>query len=73
MIIANKKRAVSMILSKMKSDGSTSETEVAPETGDHNQYTSLAEDMLQAFKSGSVQELAACLKVIMNDDQSQDA
>lgn len=76
MIIGDKKRAVSVILSKMKNDGSTSETSVAPESGDHDEYTSFAEDMLAAFKASSVQELAACLKafhaMVNEEDEEQD-
>lgn len=77
MIIGDKKKAVSVILSKMKPDGGTSESEVAPESGDHDEYTAFAEDMLSAFKAGSVHDLARCLRefhhMIEEEDEAQDA
>lgn len=76
-IIGDRKKAVSVILSKMRKDGGTSEVETAPESGEHDTYTSFAEDMLEAFKSGSVQRLAASLKafheMIADEDEEQDA
>lgn len=75
-MIFDKKRSVSVILSKMGKDGSTSETEVKPESGDHDEYTSLAEDMIAAFKDGSVQRLASCMRTFKSmcsdEDESQD-
>lgn len=51
--------------------------EVAPESGDHNEYTAFAEDMMAAYKKDSIQDLAACLKefhkMIMSDDEAQDS
>lgn len=76
-MIFDKKKAVSVILSKTGGDGRTVEVEVSPETGEHNEYTSIAEDMLAHMKSGSVQGLAKCLSVfhslIKEEDEEQDA
>lgn len=61
----------------MGKDGRSSETPVAPESGDHDEYTSHAEDLIAAMKSGSVQGVAAVLKsyheMIEEDDEAQDA
>jgi len=61
----------------MDKDGRTSETEVAHEGGEHNEYTSFAEDMISAFKDGSVQKLASSLKafheMIEGADKEQDS
>lgn len=62
MLFNDKKKAVTVILSKLHRDGRETESDVAHESGEHNEYTACAEDMLAAFKSGSVQDLAACLK-----------
>lgn len=76
-MIFDKKKAVSVILSKMDKNGRTSETEVKPESGEHNEYTSHAEDMIAAMKEGSVQRMASALKsfhsMIESDDEAQDA
>lgn len=61
----------------MKPDGSASEFEVAPESGEHNEYTEFARDMIEAYKKGSVMELAKCLKafheMIKDEDEAQDS
>lgn len=76
-MIFDKKRAASMILSKLGKDGKTREMEVTPEHGAYNEYHSIAEDMLQAFKEGSVHRLASTLKayhsMIEDADEEQDA
>lgn len=76
-MIFDKKKAVSVILSKMDKDGRHSEAKVAPESGEHNEYTSFAEDMIAAMKDGSVQRLAAALKsfhgMIESADEAQDS
>ncbi len=76
-MIFDKKKAMSVILSKMDKDGRHSESEVAPESGEHNEYTSLAEDMISAMKDGSVQKLASSLKafhgMIEDADEAEDA
>lgn len=61
-MIFDNKRSVSVILSKLHKDGSTSEVEVSHEGGDHDVYTSLAEDFILATKEGSVQKLASALR-----------
>lgn len=77
MFFNDKKKVASVILSKMKGNGESSETEVASESGEHDEYTSLAEDILSAMKSGSVQSLASCLKslcsMVKEEDETQDA
>jgi len=76
MILNDKKKAVSVILSKMKKDGGTTEVHVMPEEGEHNEYTAFAEDILHAVEKKSVQSLASCLKafheMIMEEDEEQD-
>lgn len=76
-MIFDKKKSVSVILSKMGKDGRTSESSVAHESGEHDEYSSYAEDMIAALESKSVQKLAACLKsfhqMIMHEDAEQDA
>jgi len=46
------------------------------ESGEHNEYTAFAEDMISAMKDGSVQRLASCLKafheMIEEEDKEQD-
>lgn len=68
MIIADKKKAANMILSKIRPDGGASDMEVAPETGEQDEYTAAAEDILAAVKSGSVQDLASCLRALISED-----
>lgn len=76
-MIFDKKRAVSVILSKTGEDGRTVEVEVSPETGEHDEYTSIAEDLVAHMKSGSVQGVAKCLRVfhelVKEEDEEQDA
>lgn len=76
MFLHDRKKAVSVILSKMGKDGSTSEVHVASEGGGHDEYSAFAEDMLAAFEDKSVQKLASCLKafheMIMEEDEEQD-
>lgn len=76
-MIFDKKRSVSVILSKMGKDGKTTETSVAPESGEHDEYTAFAEDMISAMKEGSVQRLASALRsfhdMIEEADEEQDA
>lgn len=63
-MLFDKKKSVSVILSKFGRDGRTTETEVKPETGEHNEYTSLAEDFIAGVKDGSVQKVASCFKTL---------
>ena len=76
-MIFDKKRAVSVILSKTGKDGRTVEVEVSPETGEHDEYTSIAEEMLAHIQGGSVQGVAKCLRVfhelVKEEDEEQDA
>ena len=76
-MIFDKRKAVSVILSKMDKDGRQSEMEMAPESGEHNEYTALAEDIISSVKGDSVQKLASCLKafheMIEEADEDQDA
>lgn len=65
-MIFDKKKSVSVILSKMDKDGRTSEVEVSPESGDHDEYTSCFEDLMAAIKDGSVQKGAAVLRAFHN-------
>jgi hypothetical protein len=77
MIILDKKKSVSAILSRLRKDGSTLEAEVEQESSPHDEYTAFAEEMISAFQSGSVQRLSACLKefheMIEDKDEEQDA
>lgn len=61
----------------MGKDGRASETPVAHEGGEYDEYTSMAEDIISAAKEGSVQKLASCLKafheMIKEEDEEQDA
>lgn len=76
-MIFDKKKAASVILSKMGADGRVAESEVKPEVGEHDEYTSFAEDFISAAKDGSVQKMAACLRafhrMIEDADEDQDA
>lgn len=49
-------------MSKLHGDGTTTETNVRPESGEHNVYRALAEDIIAAVKDGSVNNLEECLK-----------
>jgi hypothetical protein len=75
-MIFDKKRSVSVILSKMDKDGRTSEVEVKPESGEPNVYSVIAEDLISAVKDGSVQKAASVLKafheMIQDADEDQD-
>lgn len=76
-MIFNKKAAVSVILSKEGKDGRRHEANVKQESGEHDEYTSHAEDIIAAVKDGSVQRLASALRsyhsMIQADDEAQDA
>ena len=61
-MIFDKKKSVSVILSKLGKDGRVHETDVAHESGEHDEYSAFAEDLLSAFKDGSVQRIASVLK-----------
>lgn len=77
-MLFEKKKAAAAILSKMDSGGRRTETEVAHESGgEHNVYTNLAEDMIAAFRDGSVNKMASVLKcyhsMIQDEDDVKDA
>ena len=66
MIINDRKKAVSVILAKMKPDGSESMGEVKPEVSGPDDamgdLKSIAEDVMLAVKNGSAHDLAMALK-----------
>lgn len=70
-MIFDKKKAASVILSRMGSDGRGTETPVKPETGEHDEYTELAESLLSSVKEGSVQGVASVLRSVceMGEDE----
>lgn len=76
-MIIDKKKSVSVILSKLDKNGRTHESSISHESGDHDEYTSLAEDFISAMKDGSVQRAAAALKsfhkMIEQADMEEDA
>lgn len=63
-MLFDKKKATSVILSKLGKDGRQDEAEVAPEEGEHDEYSSLAEDLMLGVKSGSVQKIASVLRAL---------
>lgn len=73
----DKKKAVTVILSKMRPDGSTSEVNKSEESGEQNEYTACAEDILEGIESKSINKLAAALKafheLVKSEDLEQDA
>lgn len=75
-MLFDKKKSVSVILSKMDRDGRTSEVAVSPESDAYNEYTAFAEDLLSGFRDGSVNKIASTLKafhsMIEDKDQIQD-
>lgn len=72
----DKKRSVSGIMSLMDKDGRRSEVNLAPESGEHNEYTAMAEELLSAAQNNSVNQLASMLKsfheMIAEADEEQD-
>jgi hypothetical protein len=70
-VIFNKKRAVSVILSKEGKSGRRDETEVASESGEQDQYTAAAESILAAIGDKSVQRLAAVLRSLHEEDENE--
>lgn len=63
-MIFDKKKSVSVILSKVGSDGRRREAEVGHEGGDFDEYDSVAEDVISSVKDGSVKRLAAALRAL---------
>lgn len=76
MFLNDKKKAVSVILSKVRPDGSESESEVAEEAKEGGEYEAFAEDLLAAIESKSVQSLAQVLRsfheMIEEQDEEED-
>jgi hypothetical protein len=76
-MLFDKKKAATVILSKMGKDGRQTETDMAHEGGDYDEYTSYAEDMLAAIAAKSPLKLASCLKafheMVQEEDEEQDA
>lgn len=76
MIIPDKRKAISVIMSKIGKDGRPQETEVASESGPMDEYTALAEDLLAAVASKSKQKVASVLRsyhdMIKGEDEEQD-
>lgn len=79
MIIPDKKKAVTVILSKLRPDGSETRQDVLPEDEmDENDsdLKAIAEDMLHAYESKSASDLVTALKAFiscMKDDDSEES
>lgn len=79
MIIPDKKKTVTVILSKLKKGGGVKDAPVLNEAqaGESSELKIIAEDMMMAFKSGSVSDLEAALDALVAkvqaDDQVQDS
>jgi hypothetical protein len=77
MIFPDKKKVASIILSRMGKDGVPKESKLPDGSGSMDEYSAFAEDMLDAFKSESVERLAKILKsfheMIKEEDVEQDS
>jgi hypothetical protein len=79
MIIPDKKKAVSIILSKMGAGGAEQSAPLKPEEemGDGAELHAIAEDLLMAVEQKSAaavkDALQAFLACVQNEDQEQDA
>lgn len=74
MIIPDRKKAVSVILSKMGGDGAEKSQEVKNETpGDDTQgaLRAITEDVMQAFHDKSIEGLMSSLKAFCTEVDSQ--
>lgn len=76
MFLLDKKKVVSVILSKMK-DGKSKDLETKPEESvdsgiKDDAFTSFAEDMMQAFQDKSVLSLSQVLESFFEYVQSKD-
>jgi hypothetical protein len=72
MIIPDKKKAVTVILSKL---GKGPGPEVKPEAGldeHHEAMKSIAEDIMQAFEDKSAMDLANALEALVREIQAMD-
>lgn len=76
MIIPDKKKAVTVILSKLKPSGGESLTRVKPEEEmdpAQGALKAIAEDLLSAIDSRSASDLAQALGAFMAEIQAQDS
>jgi hypothetical protein len=67
--LPDKKKAVSVILAKMKPGGGESHQEIKPEAeiNDHDEILkSIAEDLMQGVKDGSAHDVMMALKAFMD-------
>lgn len=73
-MIISQKKVASNILSKLKKDGGTKEAPVLNEQkmGEPSDLKIIAEDMMMAFKSGSVMDLEQALDALVAKIQSED-
>lgn len=73
-MIISQKKVASNILSKLKKDGGTKEAPVLSEQkmGEPSDLKIIAEDMMMAFKSGSVLDLEQALDALVAKVQSED-
>lgn len=74
MIIPEKKKTVSIILSKLKPSGAEQSADVQNEDhlDDHAPLKIIAEDMMLAFKNGSISGLQDALDALVAHVQSED-
>lgn len=74
MIIGDKKKAVGMILGRMHKDGSQSLSSEVPMDGDYKSQSkkAVAQDLLKAIESKSVDGIAAALQSLCDLIQSED-
>lgn len=75
MIIPDRKKAVTVILSKMRGDGSEKSQEVKSEESldPHNEaLKTISEDILQAISDKSAMDLSTALSALVREIQAQD-
>lgn len=75
MIIPDKKKAVTVILSKLGKGGDEKSQEVKPESamGEHQEaMKTIAEDIMQAMQDKSAMDLANALEALVREIQAMD-
>jgi DNA phosphorothioation-dependent restriction protein DptG len=75
MIIPGGRKTVSVILSKMKPNGTEQMGETRPEeemNGSDGSLKAIADDIMMAFQSKSSHDLMTALKAFMKEIQNQD-
>lgn len=74
MIIPGGRKTVSVILSKMKPNGSEQMGEMKPEEsmGEDGSLKTIADDIMMAFQNKSSHDLMTALKAFMKEIQNQD-